>query len=270
MPINTSNHTFIVERSIFSNTFPELKEDRLRVYLLMCRVVGAKKDGICFMSIKTISNEVNLTEHRTRKAIEWLCEKHFIKKVRRWKQSNVYVVLVTPDYDPVKKQYYSNEDIDRGRLSMKDTLNGYVELPVEVMAGSILRDKTLWTDRKIRIFGQLYLYHWIDEFGGVDPKVVQVKKNTMYISELFSYTIGCSSQDIISVIRWLIREGFASKAKTVYRQNPNSIFKEIQYIGDAVKTNKLPSDTLIDVIRMNCIPSLKLKNAIDRTGGRIA
>jgi hypothetical protein len=265
-----STNTFLVDRTIFTNFYPDLKGNRLRVYLLMCRVTGAKQHGLCFMGINSIAKEVNLSEYHTRKAIEWLCNNYFIQKVKKPYQSNRYRILVTPDYDDVNKKYYSNEGIIRNRFNMKDSLNGYVELPVEVMSGSILRDKTLWSDRKIRIFGQLYLFHWIDEFGGVDPKVIHLKNNSIYINDLLSYTLGCSKNDIERSIRWLIKQGYATEVEAVYRTNNNSFYKEQQFIGDAKKIHILPTDKIIKVIRMNCIPSLKLQNAIDRTGGKIA
>ncbi|WP_186576900.1 helix-turn-helix domain-containing protein [Aquibacillus kalidii] len=270
MTYKLSNHTFFVDRTVFTNIFPELKENQLRVYLLMCRVAGAKPNGECFMGINTIAKEVNLSEYHTRKAIEWLCNNYFIQKLKRSYQSNLYRILVTPDYDNVNKKYYSNESIFRNRFDMKDSLNGYVELPVEVMSGSILRDKTLWSDRKIRIFGQLYLFHWIDEFGGVDPDAIRIVNSSIYISDLLSYTLGCSKNDIERSVKWFIKQGYASEVETVYRINNNSFYKEQQFVGDATKINILPTDKVIKVIRMDCVPSLKLQNAIDRTGGKIA
>ena len=270
MTYNISNHTFFVDRTVFTNIYPGLKGNRLRVYLLMCRVAGTKPNGACFMGIDTITKEVNLTEHHTRKAIEWLCNNYFVQKVKRPYQSNLYHILVTPEYDKVDKKYYSNESITRNRFNMKDTLNSYVELPVEIMSGSILRDKSLWTDRKIKILGQLYLYHWIDEYGGVDPQAIHIQNNSMYVSDLLSYTLGCPTNDIVRSVRWLLKEGFATEVEAIYRTNNNSIFKEQQYVGDATEMNMLPTDLIIKVIRLNIIPSLKLQNAIARTGGKIA
>ncbi|MCT1577064.1 hypothetical protein M3E13_04305 [Oceanobacillus kimchii] len=270
MSYQLSTNTFFVDRTIFTNIYPDLKGNRLRVYLLMCRVTGAKQNGACFMGINTIAKEINLTEYHTRSAIDWLCNNYFIQKVKRPYQSNLYRVLVTPDYDHVKKKYHSNESITRTRFNMKDSLNAYVELPIEVMKGSILRDKSMWSDRKIKVLGQLYLYHWIDENGGVDPQAVHLDNNSMYISDLLSDTLGCSKNDIERSVRWLLKEGFATEAKVVYRINNNSIYKENQYVGDVNKINLLPTDKVIKIIRMNIIPSLKLQNAIARTGGKIA
>lgn len=271
MTYNISNHTFFVDRTVFTNIYPDLNGSRLRIYLLMCRAAGAKQNGACFMSMNTIQQEVNLSEHHVRKAIDWLCDNHFIKRIKRAYQSNLYRILVTPDYDDVNKQYYSNEGISRNRFDMKGTLNGYVELPVEVIKGSILRDKTLWSDRKIKILGQLYLYHWIDEYGGVDPEAVHIKNNSiMYINDLLSYTLGCSTSDIERSIRWLIKRDYATEVEAVYRTNYNSMYQEQQYVGDAAKINAIPTDMIIKVIRMNYIPSFKLQNAINRTGGKIA
>lgn len=270
MTYNISNHTFLVDRTVFTNIYPDLSGNRLRIYLLMCRVTGTKQNGTCFMGINTIAKEVNLSEYYTRKAIEWLCNNYFIQKVKKPYQSNRYRILVTPDYDGINKKYYSNEGIIRNRFNMKDTLNAYVELPVEVMSGSILRDKTLWSDRKIKVFGQLYLYHWIDEYGGVDSQTVHIKNNSMYINDFLSYTLGCSTNDIERSIKWLIKNGYATEVEAVYRINYNSIHQEQQYVGDTAKINVVPTDNIVKVIRMNCIPSLKLQNAIDRTGGKIA
>lgn len=264
-----SQHTFFVDRTIFANTFPDLCGDRLRIYLLMCRVVGAK-NGKFFMSLNTILGEVNISEHYVRKAIDWLCENYFIKKVGRRGQVNEYIVLAVPDYHRDTKTYYTNESIRRDRYGLKDNLNGYCELPIEVMQGSILRDRTKWTDRKIKVLGQLYIYHWIDVYGGVDPEVLSfTANNSMDIKEFIGYSIDCHINDVKKVVRWLIREGYCHKVKTVYRINQNSCHKEFQYVGDEIITTLQTGDVLKDVIRLKYIPDLKLKDAHTRTGGRV-
>ncbi|SFA93651.1 hypothetical protein SAMN04488072_1047 [Lentibacillus halodurans] len=270
MAIHLSKNTFMVERTVFCNTFPELKGEHLRVYLLMCRVVGVNSNGTFFMSLDTTARELNISIHKIRDSIDWLCKNYFIKKVGRRSQVNVYKVLVTPDYHRSTKTYYSNEHIHRDRVTMKQTQNGYCEIPIEMMEGSVLRDKTKWTDRKIKVLGQLYLYHWIDEYGGVDPNAAHFINNTINVSDLITYNLGCHVNDIKKVVRWLHREGYIMKVKAVYRINQNSCYKELQFIGDAIKTKQQPGDVIIDVIRLTCIPDLKLKNALKRTGGNIA
>jgi hypothetical protein len=268
--LKLSSNTFFVDRAVFSNTFPNLKGDRLRIYLLMCRVVGVSANGVFYMSLDTTAKEVNISIHHTRNAIDWLCKNFFIKKTGRRSQVNVYKVLVAPDYHRFTKTYYPNEQIQRDRVSMKNTQNGYCELPIEVMQGSILRDQTKWTDRKVKVLGQLYLYHWIDEYGGVDPEAAHFKNNTMHVRELLTYTLSCHTNDIKHIVRWLRGEGLLTRVKTVYRENRNSCLKEFQFIGDAVKTTRQPGDVIIDVIRLTCIPDLKLNDAQKRTGGRLS
>lgn len=268
--IKPSKNTFIVDRAIFGNTFTELKGDQLRVYLLMCRVVGVNPYGTFFMSLDTTAKEVNLSIHHTRNAIDWLCKNFFIKKVGKRKQTNMYSVLVVPDYHKESKRYFSNEHIQRNRYQLKNLLNGYCEIPIEVFQGSLLRDKSKWTDRKIKILGQLYLYHWIDEFGGVDPKAIHFNRNSMNISDLMSYTIGCSSSQVKQVIEWLTLEGYASRVKTVFRVNQSSCQRELQYVGDASRIVQQPNDVIIDVVRLTYIPDLKINDAKQRTGGNIA
>jgi hypothetical protein len=270
MSIQLSKNTFFVDRTVFGNTFPELKGDRLRIYLLMCRVVGTNPNGSFFMSLDSTAKEVNISMKLTRNAIEWLCRNFFIKKVGRRCQVNVYKVLTVPDYHLPTDTYYSNEKSQRDRVTMKSTQNGYCELPIEVMQGSILRNRTKWTDRKVKLLGQLYLFHWIDIYGGVDPEAAHFKNNTMHISELLTYTVGCHTNDIKHIIKWLQRERFLTRVKTVYRENQNSCHKELQFIGDAINTNQQPGDVLIDVIRLTCIPDLKLNDAQNRTGGKLA
>ena len=263
-----TQHTFFVDRTIFSNTFPELRGDALRVYLLMCRVVGAN-NGKFFMSIKQISQEVNISEHHVKKALKFLCDTYFIKYVGKRKQSNVYIVLSVPDYHKFSNTYYSNENINRDRFNMKDNLNGYCELPVKILEGSILRDKSKWTDIKIKVLGQLYMYHWIDEYGGVDPEAFHYNKSTVVISDLVARTIDFHKNNIKKVVSFLIREGCAFKVKTVYRENQNSCNREMQYIGDLTKVSPIQNDGIKEIIRLKLVPDLKLKDAIVRTGGNI-
>ncbi|PMC35514.1 hypothetical protein CJ195_19095 [Bacillus sp. UMB0899] len=268
--IQTSNNTFFVDRVVFTDFYPELTGERLRIYLLMCRVVGAKTNGTFYMSVENIAKEVKSSRYYVSQTLEWLTNNFFIKKIRKRNQVNEYKVLVTPDYQPTTNTYYSNEDIPRSRYNLKDTMNGYCELPIEIMKGSILRDQTKWTDRKIKVLGQLYLYHWIDEYGGVDPSAVHYKGNTMFISEMMIYTLNCHLKAIIKVIEGLEREGYLHKVRTIYRTNKNSCNTELQYIGDEGKVNLLPNDVFKDIIRLIYIPSLKLEDAQKRTGGKLA
>ncbi|WP_144513069.1 hypothetical protein [Bacillus sp. FJAT-22090] len=267
--LNLSKHTFLVERTIFSNTFPELKENRLRIYLLLCRVVGVNNKGLCFMSIKTICNEVNLSEHYVKICIDWLARNYFIEKVKSPNRSNAYRVLISPDYHKATKQYFSNGHMLRNRYDMKNDLNGYCEIPVDVMKGSILRNQTDWTDRKIKALGQLYLFHWIAEYGGVDPKVVEYRNTRPVINELMYHTIGCSKHELSKCFIWLLRKGLLIKVKTVYRKNKFSCMNELQYIGDLSVSNALPTDEIIEVLRLTIIPDMKLNDALVKTGGKI-
>lgn len=264
-----SQNTFIVERTIFTNYYSELKDEVLRVYLLMCRVVGVN-NGTFFMSLKTIAQEVNTTVYHVRNALDFLTRNCFIKRIGTRGQSNVYIVLTAPEYHKASKTYFSNESITRDRFNLKNNLNGYCEIPVEVMKGSILRDKTKWTNRKIKILGQLYLYHWIDVYGGVDPKALHVTNNSIYVNEFVSHTLGCTTGDVVKTVRWLINEGYANKVKAIYRPNPNSCYKEMQFIGDEKLITIQPKDVTLTVIRLTYIPNLKLVNAQTRTGRMIA
>ena len=263
-----SKNTFLVDRLIFSNVIPELKEHKLRVYLLMCRVVGAQ-NGTFFMSIARIQKEVNISEYYVRDALFFLETNYFIRKVGKRGQSNVYIVLTVPFYDPISKAYISNEIIPRDRFQQKNYQHGYCEMPIEVLSGSILRDKTKWTDRKIKILGQLYFFHWIDMYGGVDPGAIHGTFNSIYVSDFITHLVDCSSKDVVQTVRWLIRERYAFRVKVVYRTNHNSFKAEKQFIGDEVNVTIQPGDEVVTIIRLSCVPEIKLMNAFQRTGGLI-
>ena len=263
-----SKNTFLVDRLIFLNVFSDLKEHKLRVYLLMCRVVGAQ-NGVFFMSIPQIEKEINISEHYVRDALSFLESNYFIKKVGKRVQSNVYIVSTVPFYESSSKAYISNEKISRDRFQQKNYQHGYCEMPIEILKGSILRDKTKWTDRKIKILGLLYLFHWIDMYGGVDPVAIHGTSNSIYVSEFITSLVGCSSMEVVQTIRWLINERYAFRVKVVYRANQNSCEAEKQFIGDLVNVIIQPGDEVITVIRLSCIPEIKSMNAIQRTRGLI-
>jgi hypothetical protein len=92
----------------------------------------------------------------------------------------------------------------------------------------------------------------------------------MYISDLISYTVGCHTNDVKRIVKWLLREGYAHRTKMIYRVNQNSCHRELQFVGDANKTLHQPNDVFIDIIRLTYIPNLKLKDAQLRTGGNLA
>ncbi len=261
-----SKNTFIVDRIIFTKELPDLRNHKLRVYLLMCRVVGAQ-NGTFFMSISSIMAEVNITEHYVRDALLFLETNHFIKRVGKRGQANKYIVLSIPFYESATKIYVSNEAIPRTRSQQKNYQRGYCEMPIEVMQGSILRDKTKWTDRRIKVLGQLYMFHWIDMYGGVDPDVLYCQTNVLYVNDFITQMLGYCKKDVEKVVYWLIKNDYAYPVKVFYRINVNSCEGERQFIGDSGSVTAQPGDKEITVIRMTCVPEYKALNAIQRTGG---
>lgn len=266
--IQVSSNTFMVDRMVFTEYYPEMKGDILRVYLLMCRVVGFKNTTF-FVGRDEVAKEVNLTMHYVNQAIDFLEKNYFIKRVGKVGRANEYMILTVPLYDSFTKTYISREYMPRTRHDLKDTLNGYTEMPVEVFKGSILRDSQLWSDRKIKTLMMLYSYHFIDMFGGVDPSVIHGTSNTLFIDEYVVHQIGCHKNELKKTIHILIRESYANKIETVYRENLNSCLLEKQYIGDLTHVIQQPGDDIVTVIRMKHIPDQKLKNAIIRTKGAI-
>ncbi len=266
--IQVSSNTFMVDRMVFTEYYPEMKGDILRVYLLMCRVVGFKNTTF-FMGKDEIKKEVNLTTHYVNQAIDFLEKNYFIKKVGHVGRANKYKVLNVPLYNMLTNTYFSRESMPRTRYDLKDSLNGYAELPVEVFKGSILRDRTLWTDRKIKTLTMLYSYHFIDVFGGIDPSAIHGTVNTLFVDDFVVYQIGCHKNDLKKTIQILIRDGYAIKVPAVYRVNANSCLSEKQYVGDLTEVTQHPGDDVVTVIRMTHIPDLKLNNALKRTQGAI-
>lgn len=266
--VQTSKNTFLVDRLVFTNEYPELKEHRFRVYLLICRVVGAK-NGSFFMSIASIKAEVFITEHYVRDALNYLETNYFIKRDGNRGQANKYKVLTVPSYDSATKIYTTNEMIPRIRSQQKKSQHGYCEMPIEIMVGSILRDKTKWTDRRIKVLALLYMFHWIDMYGGVEPDTFHITTGSIHVSELIVHVLGCSQMEIVHVVRWLIIENYAFGVNVVLRINPVSCEREKQFIGDLGKVTPQHGDEVITVIRMVCIPEVKVKKAKQRTGGLI-
>lgn len=265
--IRTSSNTFMVDRMVFTNHYPELKGDNLRVYLLMCRAVGF--NSTFFMGVNVIEKEVNLSTHHVNKALMFLENNFFIKKCGKVGRANKYVVLTVPLYDSATKSYISRESIPRTRYDLKDFMNGYSEMPIEIMKGSILKDKTLWTDRKIKVLMMMYSYHYIDMFGGVDSAVMYGTISSIFVDDFIAHQIGCHTNDVKKTIQTLIRDGYAFKVDTVYRINKNSCVLEKQFVGDLTKVILQPGDDVVSIIRMTRIPDIKLGNALIRTQGAI-
>ncbi|CAM3807264.1 hypothetical protein GCM10009865_46570 [Aeromicrobium ponti] len=259
-----SNHTFMVDRILFTSRLTELTGHRLRLYLYICRAVSVDPNNRYFYSYDRANKELKMTQSSYRGALKWLEDHYFIKKTGKVSRANAYQVLFLPLFDGTN--YYSRENLKRDRATFKHEGQGYVEFPVELFQGSILANKTLWSDLRLRTIGLLYLYFWIDVYGGIDSNVLYVDSNDQYIIDDTLYTdLNCSHNRLINNIDFLIKQGLLTKVECIYRENKNSVGKEYQYIGDASVTASLPNDKKIKLLRFNIIPSHKLTNAQQRT-----
>lgn len=257
----------MVDRIIFTSKIKDLTEHRLRLYLFMCRVVGFNPNGRYFKSFKEAKKELNMTESIYRGALLWLESNHFIKKEPyKIVRANVYRVLFIPLYDGQK--YYSRADIPRDRQTFKQGGYGYVEMPLELLQGSILSNHSDWSVLRIHTLGLLYLYFWIDVFGGIDPNILHIDNTgLLHIDQSILIDLQTTEYRFSNNLAFFEKQGLLTKVTCVYRQNPNAAEYELQYFGDVGKVAPQPGDIYYTLYRFTIIPSLKLKNAQIRTNG---
>ncbi|MEH7094057.1 hypothetical protein [Neobacillus vireti] len=262
-----SNNTFMVDRIVFTRKFKDLTGYRLKLYLYMCRVVGFNPNGRYFKSYKEASKELNMTESKYKSALKWLESNHFIKKENnKMGRANIYRVMFLPLFDG--QTYYSREHIVRDRQILKQGGYGYVEMPIELLQGAILSNHSDWTDLRILTLGLLYLYFWIDVFGGIDPNILHIKNTgKLHIDQSILIDLQTTENRFTNNIAFFEKQGLLTKVKCVYRQNQNAAEYELQYIGDVGKVASQSGDIHYTLFRFTIIPSLKLQNAQIRTNG---
>lgn len=266
-PYILSSSTFPVDRIIFSDFYPDLKGTRFRLYLLMCRVAGFN-NGEFFMSYQTAGKELNVSKNQIKKELDWLESHYFIKYVGNKGRSKRFKILTVPDY--YGKQYFSNDHIKRDRNTLKNTFRGYVELPTTLFSGSILRDKSHWTDAKIKLIGKIYQYFWLDEFGGVQKEIAYIDQNkSLHIDKGMIRDIGYSLTHAEKFIAQLIQKGELLMVDTIYRKNTFSYIGEFQYIGDIGTILHDSNDDIVTLIRPKHLSQYKLDKALKRIWGGI-
>jgi hypothetical protein len=255
----------MVERILISDTYPYLKDSTLRVYLLLCRQVGFSKNATSFMAATTMAKELNVTEYRVYKELNWLEEHRFIKKVGKRGRADKYIVLTIPDY--CKGAYYSNEHIIRSRFELKQNNRGYIEMPVDFLQGRVLNSKKTWTDKTLLIMMKLYQYYWLDVYGGVYPKMVTVDTNQqLKVSDSFCYEVGSTPKQAIKKIETLIKQKYLYFIDGVYRRNINSYIEEYQFVGDVGKVKMKPGDKTLTLLRPRIITQKNIEKAVTRLG----
>jgi hypothetical protein len=259
-----SDHTFLVDRIVFTRRLKGLTEERLKLYLFMCRVVSVDPNNRYFMSYQQANKELNISEHKYRSALKWLEQNFFIRKTGNVGRANAYQVLFLPVYDGAT--YHSRAQIKRDRNTFKQGGYGYVEMPIELLEGSILSNHSVWKDLRIMTLGLLYLYFWIDVYGGIDPNVLYVDaQGDIKVDESLYTDLKTTENRLINNIQFFEKQGLLKKVQCIYRKNPNAAEEEYQYIGDVGKVLALPTDQILTLYRFTIIPSLKLQNAQNRT-----
>ncbi|MDC3418608.1 DUF3116 family protein [Aquibacillus salsiterrae] len=227
----SSKGQFIIQRKIFSDAYPDFPDVlTLKLYLYLCRSFEWK-----YMRIKkaksTIQSNLNMSRASLNKSLYWLEQNHFIKRSNQNKHQMYQAELLTvPDYCIPTQQYISREDVKFHSGILKIRNHGYIMIPSEAITNKMLRDtataRRRWSLLKVKVFILLYSHCWLEYFGGINPDVISIDKQThkITVDASFCYNVKATEKQVITVILSLLKE---KHVKVV-----PAIFKSGVFMGD--------------------------------------
>lgn len=227
----SNNGQFIVLRKIISDVFPDFPDAlTFKLYLYLCRAYERK-----FYKIKKaktqIQQDLNINRTELDQALNWLENNYFIQRsntnIHQMYQSKL---LTVPDYDPFTKKYISCEDIPFHTGILKIRNHGYIMLPSDALTNDMLRNTTTaqrrWSQLKLKVYLLLYANCWLEYFGGVNPKIIQIDEstNSIHVDPSICYNVKASEKQVVQCIESLLKE----QRFVIVR----SFFKYGIYLGD--------------------------------------
>lgn len=242
---NITDDFFIFQRKVLSDIYDDFSGhgDEFRIYLYMCRHVD-KRFRKCIKSKEAMNIELEYSQllagqgklHNYSKkvddALDWLEANHFIQNTNtKPRQPYQAKILAAPDYHPLKKRYYSCIDIEFSPIGLKDSNSGYIMVPKDAVQNDSLKNtsgaRQKWTLRRLKTMLLLHGYCWLEYFGGIDPRIVEIDElsETLQLNLGFCYNLKGTVDNISKTVISLIKEGLFIPVRCLFVDNV--------YYGDA-------------------------------------
>lgn len=230
---------FIFQRKLISDIYDDFsgKGDEFRLYLYMCRHVD-KNFNKCIKSKEAMNIELEYSHlpagktklsnysKRVDHALNWLESNHFIQNTNtKPRQPYQAKVLVAPDYHPIKKSYYSCDNVEFSTSGLKVSNNGYIMVPNDAVQKDMLKNKPgvrqKWSLRRLKTMILLHGHCWIEFFGGIDPRIVNIDKvnKTLSLDDGFCYNLKGTKNAISAVVISLINDGLFVPVRCLFVNN---------------------------------------------------
>lgn len=287
---------FIFPRKVISNIYPDFPDDNiLKVYMYLSKHcastdAGGQVPGDIFVGKQRIETELNMTSYTVNNAVKWLEQNHFILDTGKTISRTVLRrVLVAPDYLPgrVPHEFYSCARLNRDLGELKKNNYGYIMLPPDLFSETLLSVSTSksnrfmgkkpiweqphWDGRKLKILIMLYAHYWLRYFGGVDPNIVSIhrdsktKESYLNVHPSFCADVKEDQNTVERTVASFVENGLFIPVLVIIRQKG---FGESLFAGDVTSTY-LPeaNDKQIYVLR----PRFMFQRQIDdyNLGGRL-
>lgn len=230
---------FIFQRKIISDIYDGFSGhgDEFRIYLYMCRHVD-KHFRKCIKSKEAMNIELEYSQlpagqsklpiysKKVDDALEWLETNDFIQNTNtKLRQPYQAKILVAPDYHPLKKRYYSCDDIKYSSIGLKDSNSGYIMVPNDAVQNDMLKNKPgarqKWTLRRLKTMLLLHGFCWLEYFGGIDPNIVEIDElnETLALDAGFCYNLKGTVDDISKNVISLMNEGLFVPVRCMFVDN---------------------------------------------------
>ncbi|QNK57442.1 hypothetical protein [Paenibacillus sp. PAMC21692] len=259
---------FIMPRKIISNIYLDFPDDEtLKIYMYLsmhCAStdIDGQVPGDVFIGKQRIEKELNMSTVTVNKSMDWLESRHFILKTRQKKGRTVLRrVLVAPDYLPGSSgSFYSCSNIERTTEGLKANNHGYIMLPSNLFTTQMLSaskakqlrfmgkapvwEQSHWDQRKLKILMMLYSHFWLRYFGGIDPNVVKVERDTItgegYIDvhESFCYEIKADQKSVERTIASFVERGLIKPVSVLFRDRGDGEYVFAEDIRSPYSPNK--------------------------------
>jgi len=268
-----SGKWFIFQRKIISEVYGRFKgRDAFNIYLYLCKHYDLRKK-VTNKSVEKINGELQYSTGKTTyskkvgDSLKWLEAEGFIEVIRTHKQQRFLSrIRVAPDFHFNRQNFVKNDQSNLELGWMKGHKHGYIMLPYDVMAHTMLADtvtaKKEWTIRRLQTLILLYAYCWLEFYGGIDPDCVTIDlQGKLSLGSRFCLALKCSNAEAIKTVISLIKDDHFKPVECWFEKD---IFGDDIYMGDVGTYTPAPATNAVRkiVLRPTWLIKPKLESEV--------
>ncbi|CAM4092324.1 hypothetical protein [Saccharibacillus endophyticus] len=225
---------FMYQRILISEIYPDFpNDDVLRIYLFLCKHID-QKSGKAKVTKSSINKRLHYTKqtnpnaHRyllaVNQSLKWLEDKGFIRQTnlrkRTWYECKI---LKAPDFRSIQDYRQPSFAISNW-YTLKNENRGYSMIPKSLFSdrklSSTSANRKIWTNGVLKTLLILYAHNWLEYYGGIDPKILEVDTRGRAVpSDWLCCNLKATKKDVKTWIRFLRKKKLLQSVECYFENN---------------------------------------------------